>query len=161
MHVEIDASGPIASIEKAIDALNHQKDGPLGAAWKVVGEKSLEFAGKKFDQNSGGGGDWVALAPSTVKAKGHSKILIETRKLRKSLDKGGAGQVMRPTETGIESGTADPKAKFHQEGGVNLPRRVVLPKLTSDVRSAGLRTISEATLRIIKPAADAAAPQVA
>lgn len=74
-----------------------------------------------------GGDGWAELAESTVKAKGHDQILVDTELLKNSLSQRGAdGQILDITPEGFRFGTEVPYAEYHQKGTVNMPARPVL-----------------------------------
>lgn len=78
------------------------------------------FAGE-YDSNLE---DWPALAESTIKRKGHDRILVETGALRESLVQiGGPDNVHEAFEKGMVYGTSDAKALFHQFGTSRMPKR--------------------------------------
>jgi phage gpG-like protein len=87
----------------------------------------------EFDRfNSGGhspfGGDgWAELAESTIRAKGHDQILVDTELLMRSLSERGAdGQILDITPEGFRFGTEVPYGLYHQHGTVNMPARPIL-----------------------------------
>lgn len=78
--------------------------------------------------SSEGRGSWPALAESTVRAKGHSTILVDTGKLKASLV--DPYQAMKIMGVVAEYGTDVPYAYFHQSGGWvegRPPKREVIP----------------------------------
>jgi phage gpG-like protein len=78
------------------------------------------FAGE-FDSNLN---PWAPLAPSTIKRKGHDRILLETGALRESLvHVGGPGNVAETASRGMIFGTEVPYAIFHQTGTRRMPAR--------------------------------------
>ncbi len=79
-----------------------------------------------FSTGSGPSGEaWPALKPSTVAAKGHGIILVDTHDLEQSLGSGGGGDaIRRTTHRGLIFGTGVPYSIFHQEPDAGaLPRR--------------------------------------
>lgn len=82
---------------------------------------------KFFASGSGPSGPWAPLAPSTVRKKGHAKILIDKGDLEASLT-GPHGDAVREIEqigdkTYLAHGTLDEKAPFHQTGTSRMPQR--------------------------------------
>lgn len=80
-----------------------------------------------FDAADPGGNSWPPLAPSTVAAKGHSTILIDSGRLLASLTQPGPDAV-RQVHGGQGSfelvfGTAVPYSVFHDEASGNRPAR--------------------------------------
>lgn len=83
-----------------------------------------------------GGLKWQALAPSTIKRKGHGMVLIDKGLMRASI----GFKVIRgtPTRFIVDVGSYDPKSRYHQTGGGRLPKRVVIDITDTDVK--GLAT---------------------
>lgn len=77
---------------------------------------------------------WKPLAPSTVQRKGHSRILIDTTKMHRSLTSGGMssdGESVREiieegSNKGFSFGTSIPYAHYHQDGTGRIPQREFL-----------------------------------
>lgn len=77
-------------------------------------------------QSGPGGQQWPPLAASTVRIKGHPKILIDTGYLRESLSKPDAGVreiVNEPGNAGVSVGTDAPYSVYHDKGSQRLPKR--------------------------------------
>ena len=67
---------------------------------------------------------WAPLAESTIRRKGHDRILFETGALRESLvNVGGEGNIADANERGLVFGTEVPYAGFLQEGTRRMPAR--------------------------------------
>ena len=81
---------------------------------------------RHFVEERGPEGPWQELAPSTIKAKGHDKILQETNILKGSFVQDPRG----PYE--IALGTRKVYGKYHQEGR-GVPRRMILGLHDEDV----------------------------
>ena len=80
--------------------------------------------------DSGGYFQWPALAPSTVARKGHSRILIDTRRLIRSVTlESSADKVIEITDNSLVFGTNVPYARYHEEGTSRLPKRPVFELL--------------------------------
>lgn len=84
--------------------------------------------GQWFSQaKSPAGRKWPALKPATVKRKGHDTILVDTGKLKASLE-GRSGDSIREIVSegmnhGLSFGTSVEYSIYHQEGGQHLPQR--------------------------------------
>lgn len=65
------------------------------------------------------------LAASTIKRKGHSRILRDKDDLYGSFQKGGANNILRISRLEAIYGTADIKAVWHHEGR-GVPKRTVI-----------------------------------
>jgi phage gpG-like protein len=78
------------------------------------------FAGE-FDSNLN---DWATLKPSTIKSKGHDRILVESGALMASLTSvGGPGNIHEVMPRGMLFGTEVEYAHFHQTGTKKMPAR--------------------------------------
>jgi phage gpG-like protein len=76
-------------------------------------------------QSTPGGDAWAALAPSTVKRKGNSRILFETGTLMASLvNVGGPGNIHGSDRRGLIFGTDVDYSVFHETGTTTMPQRV-------------------------------------
>lgn len=106
-----------------------------------------------FDAKSPGGESWPALAPSTVAAKGHARILIDTGRLLQSLTQRGPDAVRNVTggngSFDLVFGTAVPYSVFHDEATGNRPARQhvgwndqTLDEVTFHVLDGALETMS-------------------
>lgn len=63
-----------------------------------------------------GQGEWAALAPSTIKAKGDDTVLFRTGAMYRSFQSGGDNHVEDISRDRMLWGSTDPKALFHQTG---------------------------------------------
>lgn len=79
-----------------------------------------------------GGQRWKSLAPSTIRRKGHAKILIEKGVLRASFFFKVISAV--PGRSIIDLGTNVKYAKFHQIGAKHLPIRKVVDVTKQDAK---------------------------
>ena len=82
-----------------------------------------------------GGSRWQALAASTIKRKGHAKILIDKGVLRNS----PFYKVIRALPDGfvVDVGTNIHYARYHQTGNARLPQRKVIDVTEQDRRILG------------------------
>jgi len=74
-------------------------------------------------QQDSSGSAWAPLAPSTIAAKGHNRILYETGALEESLTSGGGDAIREVFDRGLVFGTSTEYAIFHQEGTSRMPAR--------------------------------------
>lgn len=77
---------------------------------------------------SPGGRAWPKLAPSTIRRKGHATILVDSGRLRASLQGRTADSIREVVDeglgrAGLSFGTDVEYAKFHQEGTARIPQR--------------------------------------
>lgn len=77
--IKIDLSGLKQFADKVQSQLNGQSNGPVAIALKQWGFRYRSFAQERFDIFSRGGGDWPALALSTIKKrrKGPNAVAVE------------------------------------------------------------------------------------
>jgi len=100
---------------------------------RIVQDLMFNTAKQFYSKGHRGGGSWAELAPSTIRQKGHSAILIDTKDLIRSVTQPGAEyQILEFTESGFEFGTERPYAYTHQEGR-GQKTRPFLVVLQSDV----------------------------
>ncbi len=114
--------------------------------WVRIGLAALVEIHKAFGVRSRGGTDasglsWPPLAEATIKRKGHSLILIQTKALEASLRPGArpddAGptppqvdnQIFRPGENSVTVGSSLPYAPYHHNG---VPGRLPARPLWSE-----------------------------
>jgi hypothetical protein len=99
-----------------------------------ISQDAMHVEAKLFySQGRRGGGSWKQLAPSTVRQKGSSAILIDTQDLLRSLSRPGAEyQILDFTEDSFELGTDRPWAYTHQEGR-GVPKREFLQFTEGDL----------------------------
>jgi len=96
--------------------------------WQTTVEVLEEMHRQYFvSATSPTGEAWSPLAESTVKAKGHAKILVDTQALFQSLTDGGAGDAIRETDRDfLLFGTRREWAWVHMHG-IDKPGRPKLP----------------------------------
>ncbi len=100
----------------------------------------FESQRQRFDLYSERGGDWEEHAESTQKRRGAgAPLLVSQGDLRQSLDRAGAAHVIQVTEDGVTEGTANPVARFHQDGTPKMPQRKILddpePETVADMKA--------------------------
>lgn len=99
--------------ERAVDNLS-----PI---FEEIGPVALEDIQRRIDNHPG-----PPLAASTIKRKGHARILRDKDDLYASFQKGAPANVFRISPTEGEFGTSDIKAQFHQEGTGRMPKRTII-----------------------------------
>lgn len=95
----------------------------LGFMFQPIGDAVLEDTGRHIDNHPG-----PPLAPSTIRRKGHTRILIDEGGLRGSYVKSSDHNVFRVRRMAAEFGTSDPKAMYHQEGTSRMPKRLIIER---------------------------------
>lgn len=93
----------------------------LSPIFEEVGEEALSDIQQRIANHPG-----PPLAPSTIRRKGHARILRDKDDLYASFQKGAPGNVARVRPTEADFGTSDFKAQFHQEGTARMPKRTVI-----------------------------------
>ncbi len=141
------AEGPQKGQSLAVRRLGGIRGDSLTNATAGVDPRTNEpLVNIQFDSQGGyGSGGWQPLADSTVKSKAarglDPRIMHATLRLRRSLvDQGGADQLLEVTPSSLAYGTTVEYAKFHQQGGGNLPRRRLVEPPEGDRRQA-VRTL--------------------
>ena len=139
----IEYEGSLESLYAKLDQLPAMlaSDSPFGhQALRAIGSEVLNSFADEFWTKAGGGRDrfgeqWLPLAPSTIKKKGHDAILIESMDLYNSLRPGAQDNILDTAPGLIRVGTADEKSVFHQVGFMGgwkhdqwVPPRRVLPE---------------------------------
>ncbi|ADJ14477.1 phage virion morphogenesis protein [Halalkalicoccus jeotgali] len=103
----------------------------------------LERIERNWDQDKDAlGRSWTPLAESTIRKKGHSRILRESGSMRQS------GFVSRSGPNAVTLGIADPKIQIHEWGTEDIPPRKVLGPAKTHLRAGHLRSVL--TKRIAK-----------
>ena len=124
------------NVERAVD--------DLSPVFEELGEEALSDIQKRLDNHPG-----PPLAASTIKRKGHARILRDKDDLYASFQKGAPANVFRITPTAGEFGTSDFKARFHQEGTGRTPKRTVI-EVTGEQEARYARLAGEALSKRIK-----------
>jgi phage gpG-like protein len=73
---------------------------------------------------------WHPLAPSTLRRKKGPQIMVESKRLKRSVIMQTSDSITKMTRDGLEFGTAVPYADYHQTPErykVKLPKRQVIP----------------------------------
>lgn len=144
-------------------AVRQGLDGPLGPALERCARVYMKQIATRFDQQSGGLGDWLPLKPATIKRKQQRaargeipgsavlRILEATGGLRETLSPDNL--TLEPIESGVRVGTEDEHAIYHDEGGAvagQPPQRQIFvdpndeaEAAMSDALEAGLSEVFE------------------
>lgn len=125
---------------------------PEPEAREAAGEY-LRFTRDHFGEQSPGGGDWPALAPSTIRQRisrgygGPAPILIQSGKLYTSLFPGAAGNLIYADPFGFDAGTDVFYSAYHQHGTGRMPARVILVDPDEPTSDELKRIMGEGLLR--------------
>lgn len=118
----------------------------MRAALDAAADTFYELTAEVFASQGPG---WEPLARSTVKKKGHGRILYESGDLQDSWT-GGAGRHLARGGNWIQLGSGNPYALFHEEGFHNVltdtsvtARPVLEGGLENEVMDAFVRVILE------------------
>jgi len=105
---------------------------------------------RQFSQQADAAGRaWPKLSPVTIARKGHDRILVETGRLRASLESQNGDSVRATSHRGLLFGTAVPYSIFHQTGGRRLPQREHVG-MNSEACDKLTATVADATVRGLK-----------
>ena len=143
VEVNVNLVGLVKYQRMVNDGLNSKGGNPVKDALKQWGMRYRAWAQERFDRFSKGGGDWPALADSTVRGRrrGSSTILRDTGTLFAALSPvfaSAPGAIEERIPYGLKVGIGGPGghpsgaatvsqiAQFHQSGGRNLPQRKVI-----------------------------------
>lgn len=93
----------------------------LGPIFEAVGPEVLDDIQRRIDNHPG-----PPLSASTVRRKGHTRILRDTDGLYGSFEKDADRNVFRIKPLEAEFGTSDEKAVYHQTGTSRMPKRTII-----------------------------------
>lgn len=136
----------IFDIQQSLSNADYSED--LTPMLNVVADQEKEMFSGQHDSN---GNPWAPLKPSTIKRKGHSRILFDKGELESSLiTVGGPNNIASTDRTSLIYGTSDKKAGFHMDGTDRMPARPpvglsdeTIDKITNTVADAALRKIGD------------------
>lgn len=119
-------------------------------------ETYRDFIVKRFDRYSAGGGNWRPNTPARRRRKGHGKILVDTKFLRRKLMESirVLSRVGKLLTIGFESTVVHPNSRLtieeletiHDQGLGNNPKRQILVKPDDEAR----RKISRSVKSVIQ-----------
>lgn len=113
---------------------------------QILAEQHAGMFAGEFDSNLV---DWSILKPSTIKRKGHDRILVEKGDLMRSLTSvGGPGNIHEVTPSSLVFGTSDPKALFHQEGTSKMVARPPVG-MSQDTEDKLVDSVADGTVEIV------------
>lgn len=93
-------TGQTPGLKKAIRRLSSAQNS--APAWRLVGERQKAFLAARFDRLSAGGGEWPPNAKSTIRQKGHGRIMQRIGQLRHAFDPGAnAGLRIEVSKSGV------------------------------------------------------------
>ncbi len=117
-----------AGLEELFAGVLHDFEQLDWGPWLTGSMRSIEQEHQLMwgEQRDPAGDPWAALAPSTVRAKGHSTILVETGRLRASLTNPNEGireMFQENGNIGLVFGTDVPHSLYHIRGTSRMPKR--------------------------------------
>lgn len=115
----VDATAADTMLEGLLDRI--EDPDPL---LRFLGEEILDYEAEVFA--TGGFGVWAPLDPYTVKAKGSSRILVDTGGLLDELTRPG-GRSVRVVGDAVEVVSDDPVAGYLARGARGMPKRDPAP----------------------------------
>lgn len=107
-------------------------------AWNKMRDEFYEIERDQFTSQGSHSGGWRALAPGTVRQKrGRSVIMVDTRRLFKSLTGPGGENIARITPDTFTFGSRVFYGVFHQStrARTRLPRRALIALNSEDKRA--------------------------
>lgn len=111
-----------AELERTFLDLTYQP--PLAATEQLLAREHAERWPRATAPN---GRPWKPLRPSTIRRKGHSRILVDTSRLQESVvNPSHPDHVREVLDRGLTFGTSVPYGIFHQDGTQRLPQREFL-----------------------------------
>jgi phage gpG-like protein len=127
VRITLEIFGTVALDRRLVRVAENAQD--LSPAWHAVADVLDELAEVNFSTEGGLVGGWDPLSPSTERRKsGMSTILADTGVMRDSMTEPSAeNAIRRVMADGLDWGTSDPKASFHERGTKNMPRRQLMP----------------------------------
>jgi len=126
-------------------------------AWVKIYSADME---RRFVKNTRGGGSWPPIKKTTASRKGNSNILQDTGKLRKGLQLGAQGNLVRflAKELAVFYGYSKSKhsknlsfqklASIHQNGEGHNPKREIFVKPSREALQAMIRATQYALQRM-------------
>ena len=136
--IETKVSG-ISEIKAQLNSLSRD----VGDLREILGEDTLPLIYREVRRifRTEADGRWAPLKASTIARKGHSRILIETRRLFRSLtDREHPDAIVRIDSRSITVGTEVPYVRFHErpftDTGRRLPPRPILIPIAADTEFA-------------------------
>lgn len=113
---------------------------------QILAEQHAGMFAGEFDSNLE---SWAPLKPSTIKRKGHDRILVDKGDLMRSLTVvGGPGNIHGVTPTTMVFGTSDPKALFHQEGTSKMVARQPVG-MSQETEDKLVESVADGTVEIM------------
>lgn len=113
----------------------------------VVAEQHAAMFSGQHDAN---GHSWAPLAASTIRSKGHNRILFDSGALEASLVRvGGPRNISKSSPQGFLFGTNIDYATFHQTGAFNTPARPPLG-LSDETIDVLVNRVADATIGKLK-----------
>lgn len=186
--ITVNADAPVGTLElirKGLEIGDLSAPGPVRRGLNDATDRYDSFVIRRFDTLSvnAGGGEWPGLAASTLRRKlgtgrgvittrksragaargaGGPKVvrvLVETGKLRASLELSGRNHIRQSIPNGVRTGSKDPKIKFHQVGmpGRRLPARPVYVMPPQPTLTAMAGDVALGVRKLMEQAAEAAA----
>lgn len=165
----------IPGLQRFIKALQPPVAAPIRAAYRQWGARARSFLWERFDTFSKGGGNWPALAASTMRqrrgAARHNKkkprkfaILVDTGMMKAVLAPvfaGAPGAIQTDLKNGITIGFGGPGkhaaggsatladiASFHNEGAGHLPQRKIIVPPPGSVKSLMVADMQRALKKV-------------
>lgn len=118
-----------------IDAAESAIVAAFSTALMSVAQSEQELIETNWDkQQDALGRPWAPLAASTIRKKGHSRILVESGDMRESV------YSRRQSAFQVEIGVADPKIHIHEYGTEHIPPRKVIEPAKVHLRQGRMQS---------------------
>lgn len=120
-------------------------------AWRKMIEELYHIERDQFESQGGHSGGWAGLAESTSRRKGHEVIMVNTRRLFRSLTQSGGDNVADVTPNQLTFGSRVFYGVYHQSPAARtrLPRRPLIA-FTNDDRTALVKILQAYLVDIAK-----------
>lgn len=96
--------------------------------FRTIGEHMMDIINEQFrSEGKRSTGGWAPLKESTIEAKGHAGILVDSGDLFRSLTRrGDRGNIFTVQPNLLRLGTTLDYAVFHQKGTNRMPQRKII-----------------------------------
>ena len=123
MRVSISITGDV-QVERKLLRLG-DRAANASVVFSQIADKLMDWTDEQFrSEGARASGGWEELAPSTVRAKGHEGILVDTGDLYNALvNRGDANQILDINDDEMRYGADLDYLIYHQRGTDRMPQR--------------------------------------
>lgn len=169
--VNVDLDSFIGLLDEMIDGLEQMDAEPMATASREVADAVMMAYRERFYIQSQGGGAWAPNTPATVREwftrnggatlsadAGQKSILVDKGNLADSLRRDSSEYYEVPNEDGIEFGTTNFTAIFHQDGTSRMVARPIIVLIEDPTMPQGVSdSIADALIGGLQKIVDGAA----